>query len=260
MHTRVGDGYLGWPEAAPFDKIIVTCSPESPPPALVEQLAEGGRMVIPLGERFQQNLCLMKKVDGKLEQESLRATLFVPMTGSAEERREVLPDPEQPSLVNGSFEELADDRTEEPRPVGWHYLRQAAVVDDVTGIVNGRRALRFENDEPGLSSQALQGFAIDGRRVKRLRVTARLRGEDIRFGQKASQWPYLVVTFYNEKRAWLGDELIGPFRGTFDWKAVDEQIAIPPRTREAGFRLGLLGAIGRLWIDDVRIERLDGAR
>lgn len=251
VHTRVGDGYQGWEEAAPFDKIIVTCSPEDPPPRLVEQLAEGGTMICPLGERFQQNLCLLKKVDGKLEVEPLRATLFVPMTGTAEENRDVLPDPERPSLANDGFEESAEGDGESPRPAGWHYLRQAKLVPRGQG---GGQALLFENDEPGLPSQALQGFAIDGRRVKRLRVAFDAKGEDLRFGQKASQWPYLAVTYYDERRVWLGDELIGPLRGSFDWTERSQVLKVPPQAREAGLRIGLLGAIGRLWIDDVRIE------
>ena len=84
VHVKVGDGYQGWPEHAPFDKIIVTCSPEKVPPALVEQLKEGGRMVIPVGERYQQTLYLLKKTDGKMVSEALQPTLFVPMTGEAE--------------------------------------------------------------------------------------------------------------------------------------------------------------------------------
>ena len=54
IHTRVGDGYAGWPEAAPFDAIIVTCAPQKVPQPLFDQLKEGGRMVIPLGDRFNQ--------------------------------------------------------------------------------------------------------------------------------------------------------------------------------------------------------------
>src|SRR5262245_45958760 len=73
VHTRAGDGYKGWPEAAPFDKIIVTCSPEKVPQPLVEQLRDGGLMVIPVGERYQQTLYLMRKADGKLKSEALRA-------------------------------------------------------------------------------------------------------------------------------------------------------------------------------------------
>ena len=84
IHTRVGDGYEGWPEAAPFDAIIVTCAPTKVPPPLIEQLKEGGRMVIPIGHRFDQVVHLMIKKDGKLIDKQLRPTLFVPMTGKAQ--------------------------------------------------------------------------------------------------------------------------------------------------------------------------------
>jgi protein-L-isoaspartate(D-aspartate) O-methyltransferase len=84
VKTRVGDGYAGWPEAAPFDAIIVTCAPTDVPAPLVEQLKEGGRMVIPIAEsRFNQKVYLMEKHDGKLVGRALRPTLFVPMTGKA---------------------------------------------------------------------------------------------------------------------------------------------------------------------------------
>src|SRR5206468_2636160 len=84
VHTRAGDGYAGWPEAAPFDAIIVTCAPELIPQPLVEQLKEGGRMIIPIGDRFNQTVYLMEKKDGKLTKKALRPTLFVPMTGRAQ--------------------------------------------------------------------------------------------------------------------------------------------------------------------------------
>jgi protein-L-isoaspartate(D-aspartate) O-methyltransferase len=67
VHVKVGDGYLGWPEHAPFDKIIVTCSPESIPQPLVDQLREGGLIVVPTGERYQQTLYLMRKKDGQMD-------------------------------------------------------------------------------------------------------------------------------------------------------------------------------------------------
>ncbi len=254
VHARVGDGYEGWSEAAPFDKIIVTCSPENPPPKLVEQLAEGGRMVIPLGERFQQELCLLKKVNGEMEREELRATLFVPMTGAAEARREVLPDPTHPAIVNGGFSEVAEEGGEgggQPSPAGWHYLRQVEIDNAAR---NDDPALVFENKEPGLPCQALQGFPIDGRKVKRLRVGFSAKGEEIRSGQQPSQLPYVVVTYYDERRVWLGDEVIGPLRGTFDWTKREEVLAVPASAREAGLRIGLLGAVGRLWLDDLRVE------
>jgi protein-L-isoaspartate(D-aspartate) O-methyltransferase len=83
IHTRVGDGYEGWPEAAPFDAIIVTCAPQKIPQPLIDQLKDGGRMVIPLGDRFTQSVHLVIKKDGKLTQKELKTTLFVPMTGRA---------------------------------------------------------------------------------------------------------------------------------------------------------------------------------
>jgi protein-L-isoaspartate(D-aspartate) O-methyltransferase len=83
IHTRVGDGYEGWPDAAPFDAIIVTCAPQKIPQPLIDQLKDGGRMVIPLGDRFTQSVHLVIKKDGKLSQRELKPTLFVPMTGRA---------------------------------------------------------------------------------------------------------------------------------------------------------------------------------
>jgi len=83
VHTKWGDGYEGWPSAAPFDAIIVTCAPQRIPKPLVDQLKEGGRMVIPLGDRFTQSVYLVIKKDGKLISKELKPTLFVPMTGKA---------------------------------------------------------------------------------------------------------------------------------------------------------------------------------
>ena len=87
IHTRAGNGWLGWPEAAPFDAIIVTCAPDAIPPALVEQLREGGRMIIPVGPENQvQELYLLEKRDGKIEQRSILPVRFVPMTGKLKEK------------------------------------------------------------------------------------------------------------------------------------------------------------------------------
>jgi protein-L-isoaspartate(D-aspartate) O-methyltransferase len=83
IHTRVGDGYEGWPEAAPFDAIIVTCAPTKIPQPLIDQLKDGGRMVIPLGDRVTQSVWLVNKKGGKLVKRELKPTLFVPMTGRA---------------------------------------------------------------------------------------------------------------------------------------------------------------------------------
>ena len=78
IKVKCGDGFLGWPEFAPFEAIIVTCAPEEIPPLLIEQLAEGGRMVIPVGEEYQE-LKLLVKVKGKIEQKDIIPVIFVPM-------------------------------------------------------------------------------------------------------------------------------------------------------------------------------------
>lgn len=85
VKSRAGDGYEGWPEAAPFDAVILTCAPEKVPQPLVDQLKEGGRIVIPLGDRYKQSVYTMTKKNGKLtEPKAIRPTLFVPMTGRAQ--------------------------------------------------------------------------------------------------------------------------------------------------------------------------------
>ncbi len=78
VHTRVGNGYAGWPDAAPFDKIIVTAAPEEIPAALVDQLAIGGVMAVPVGRDFQLMTVLRKTAEGLLKQETM-AVRFVPM-------------------------------------------------------------------------------------------------------------------------------------------------------------------------------------
>jgi protein-L-isoaspartate(D-aspartate) O-methyltransferase len=86
VHTKVGDGYKGWPEEAPFDAIIVTCAPEKVPQPLVDQLKDGGRMVIPVGERFAQQLYLLEKKNGQLKESATLPVRFVPMLREAKEK------------------------------------------------------------------------------------------------------------------------------------------------------------------------------
>lgn len=83
VHVRSGDGYRGWPEQAPFDAVVVTAAPDHVPPALIEQLAVGGRMVLPVGDLDQELLRIRKDEDG-LHRESLMGVRFVPMRGEAE--------------------------------------------------------------------------------------------------------------------------------------------------------------------------------
>ena len=79
IKVKIGDGYQGWKEYAPFDAIIVTCAPANIPQSLVQQLAEGGKMVIPVGKPYNQVLYLLEKRGGKIRKTATLSVQFVPM-------------------------------------------------------------------------------------------------------------------------------------------------------------------------------------
>ncbi len=85
IQVRIGDGYQGWSEAAPFDAIIVTAAPPEVPQPLIDQLKVGGRMVIPVGEHFQE-LIRLTKTEDEIIREKLLPVRFVPMTGEAQQQ------------------------------------------------------------------------------------------------------------------------------------------------------------------------------
>lgn len=88
VRVKWGDGYFGWSEFAPFDAIIVTCAANHVPPPLLEQLKEGGRLIIPLGSTlYFQNLTLITKKDGKPDVQHVLSVSFVPMTGEVQKKR-----------------------------------------------------------------------------------------------------------------------------------------------------------------------------
>ena len=83
--VRIGDGYEGWPEYAPFDRIVVTCAPDDIPQPLVDQLIPGGRIVIPVGKanQIQYLVVVTKDENGRIRQQRQYPVRFVPMTGKA---------------------------------------------------------------------------------------------------------------------------------------------------------------------------------
>jgi len=84
VHCRLGDGYFGWPEAAPFDAIMITAAVDHIPPPLLKQLKNGGRLILPLGNPFSyQNLVLATKQDNDVSVRQITGVLFVPLTGYA---------------------------------------------------------------------------------------------------------------------------------------------------------------------------------
>ncbi len=249
VHTKIGDGFKGWPKFAPFDKIIVTCSPESVPKPLIKQLREGGRIVVPVGERYQQILYAYTKTDGKLVAEELRPTFFVPMTGTAEENRQVKPDPAHPKITNGGFEEYSKETN---LPAAWYYLRQSELFEG--DAPEGESYLNFTNTTPGNRSQALQGFPVDGRKVRRLAVSFRIKHKDVRPGQARHDIPVLGITYFDKRRAAIGQQTIGPWYGTSDWFGEKAVFRVPVRARQASIRIGLFGAVGEIAFDDIKVK------
>jgi protein-L-isoaspartate(D-aspartate) O-methyltransferase len=247
VHVRDGDGYAGWAEHAPFDKIIVTCSPENVPKPLINQLKEGGRMIIPLGERYHQSLCLLEKKQGRLVRQPLISTLFVPMTGRSETERTVQPNPSAPALQNGSFE----DRGVDGAPSSWHYQRQLDLIDQDPPA--GRLCARFSNLEPGRTAQAVQGMAVDGRRIAMLRFSLMVRTDRVIDGPMSDERAGIEVHFYDENRRPLKSANSTHWRGSVRWRTFQTKISVPMLAREAIVRIGLNGATGALLIDDIRM-------
>ncbi len=250
VFTKLGDGYQGWPEKAPFDKIIVTCSPEKVPQPLVDQLKEGGRIIVPVGEPYQQVFHLLKKEDGRLTNEALRPTLFVPMTGKAAATREVKADPLHPTLTNPSFEEVLPDSDE---PTGWYYLKQMEIVP-ASDAPEGQHYATFSNKEPGHMARALQGFAVDGRKVRQLQVSCMIKCSDVAVGIAPDQLPQFAIFFLNENRAPAGHAAVGPWSGSFGWQKMTGKIKVPPAAREAIVNIGLIGGTGEVSYDDIQLS------
>ena len=252
VFTKVGDGYLGWKQHAPYDKIIVTCSPEDIPRPLVEQLKEGGLMVVPMGERHQQTLYLMEKRNGEMVRKALRPTLFVPMTGAAEDQRRVLPDPTNPQLLNSDFEEGLD---EEGFVKGWYYQRQLKWVED-PDAPHGKHYVEFQCKVPGQLAHVMQAFAIDGRQVPVVKFNVSFACENVKAGTSEYELPSAILSFYVAEREELGTVKLGPHRGTKRWQHLGQEVRVPLATREAIVRIGLFGAVGSAKFDNVTIRAI----
>jgi hypothetical protein len=206
-------------------------------------------MLIPLGERYQHTLYLMRKVQGKMVAEALEPTFFVPMNGAAEELRAVKPDSALSALVNGSFEQA---QTPE-RPTGWYYVRQAT-VEPRQAAAGNEHCLTFRNATPGRGSQALQALGVDGRIVPALEVTTMARAHGVKPGPLVEHLPKVLLTFFDEDRRPAGQAELGPWFGSFDWTRKTTRVSVPPSARLVVVAIGLLGATGELSLDEVEIR------
>jgi protein-L-isoaspartate(D-aspartate) O-methyltransferase len=235
VFTKIGDGYKGWEENAPFDKIIVTCSPEAIPKPLVDQLVEGGIIIVPMGERHQQTLFLMKKTDGEMRRFALRPTLFVPT---------------KPQLINSGFEEGLDASG---FAKGWYYQRQLT-LEKGSAEEGANHFVQFKNDIPGQLAQVMQAFACDGRKVPLVKFSASFSCENVVVGPRQNDLPTAVISFYDDERQELGMFPLGPYQGTKDWLTQSRVIRIPRSAREGIVRIGLWGATGTARFDNVTVE------
>ena len=250
VHCKLGDGFQGWKEHAPFDKIIVTCSPSDVPVPLQEQLKEGGLMVIPVGERYQQMLYLMRKKDGKLEREALTPTLFVPMTGNAEQSRPDKPDGSNPVLFNTSFEEPLIRNFHIP---GWYYQFGCVQIED-EDAPDGKNVVQFESNDPNLPSMLLQGIPIDGRSVKKIKLGAYISLKDVKVGRNKEKSPSIAIQYFDADRNRIGYNYVGGFKGTRNWRYEEKIFPVPPQAREAIVSIGLFGAEGIARFDGVVLQ------
>ena len=250
VHVNVGDGYKGWPEHAPFDKIIVTCSPEKVPIPLVEQLKEGGKMIIPLGERYQQSFYLLEKKDGVLVETKLVPTLFVPMTGKSEDQRRVKPDPVNPQVTNGGFEL---DANEDGLVDGWHYQRRTQRLTD--NPPEGKFYLSFQNQDAGRNSHILQGLPLDGSKIEQVRISFSYRTKEAKSGSHPQEYPGLTLHLYDQKRRDLRSMSTPQFVNSAEWTEIFYDFVIPVETREAIVQVGLNGGTGRLDFDQLVIKK-----
>jgi len=248
VRVKVGDGFQGWPEHAPFDKIIVTCSPEKIPEPLIAQLKDGGMMLIPLGKRYEQSLCRVTKRAGKLEREVLESTFFVPMTGRAETLRHQKQDDGVPLVVNGGFEQPTTQDT----LLGWYNLRQARVMSE-SDAPEGKSYLHFENTTPGRLAVALQAMGLDGRRFKEIEISVHVRPANVVLGDKES-YSGVDVRFYDEQRARVGAARFGPWTGSASWGEHGTRFRVPVEARLVVIGLGLFGATGELALDGIQVK------
>lgn len=277
VYGKIGDGFQGCPEQAPFDKIIVWGAVEDIPESLIDQLKEGGRMVVSVGEKYQQTLYLCRKKNGELKKETLPPTFFTSMPGEAESRRILLADPKNPSILGGDFEHYYGETR---LPYGWYHVKNARILQG-PDAPNGTNYMRFEVEpeytivhdphemedsygEPPeqfvpsaeKTAQIVQSFAIDGKTVSRVKFGVFLRAENIQpLDPQNPPKGTIVLAFYGEDREVLQCVQLASVYGSFNWKPFSTEIPVPRKTLEADLYIGLFQNAGRLDIDAVSLER-----
>lgn len=295
VFCRIGDGYKGWEEAAPFDKIIVTCSPEAIPQPLIDQLKEGGKMLIPVGDRYHQYFYLCTKKGSELEKEVLIPAFFVPMTGEAEDKRQEQPDPKNPSIVGGGFETI---NTGSPGPVGWYYTRNVE-VKDTADAPEGQRILVFDNmqivrayeeknrleqrelsyrqdtSQPvrrvntqednrrhnqylqELTTHLLQPFPVDGQSVRRLNFSCMFHAVNLQPLGRRQTIPLVTISYFDADWNYLDEQIVVAVgKGSFQWRKFERfDLPVPRKAKFGSLRMGIIDGTGTLEADDVNLVK-----
>jgi protein-L-isoaspartate(D-aspartate) O-methyltransferase len=156
-------------------------------------------------------------------------------------------------LLADSFE-AADRRPNQP--AGWHYLRHGRLQAD-PGAPDGRQKLSFVCDSPGRDAEGRRTIAMDGRQVRGLDASLWVRAAAVQPGQFAEQRPAMLIDFYDADRRHLGQERLGPWFGSFDWRHERGELPVPAVARSAIVRLGLFGATGEVSFDGLLLLPLD---
>ncbi len=204
-------------------------------------------MIVPVGQPSTSQTLYLFEAGGKLKSISLLPTLFVPMTGKAEDNRVVKPDPANPELYNGGFE--IESRA--CPPVGttkgssrWSttFTRPKASTTSPSATRSPVAARRSCKDWPSMAGWSTRSSCRHG-------CAGRRFGPTYSFNDVAR----MLLVFYDEDRRQLAAHFLGPWTGTFDWRQDSEHFAVPPKAREANVFLGLCGATGELSLDDVRL-------
>jgi protein-L-isoaspartate(D-aspartate) O-methyltransferase len=112
----------------------------------------------------------------------------------------------------------------------------------------------FRNDTQGRPTNLLQGLALDGRAVKRIKLSASVKVADVKAGFDRDELPAVTIRFYDDQRSLLGTQWLGTFRGTRAWRLESQVFRVPAECREAIVSIGLFGATGEASFDNIRLE------
>ena len=206
-------------------------------------------MIIPVGERYQQVFHLLKKKDGELINEALRPTLFVPMTGKAEEGRQVQPDPLHPKLINGSFEEVIGSSGE---PAGWYFVRQMKVVT-AGDAPEGRNYATFTNPSPAAAAGRCKVFRSTAARSTNWRFPAWSAGRTWRPAWRRVKQPRLRSCSWTKTRHRRTRDPRA-MAGIVRLEADERRDQSAASARDGIVEIGLLGGTGEVSYDDVQIR------